>query len=78
MQARAELSLYPLAEDYIPKIKDLIDRLNQYAELQVVTNPMATQITGDYDLVMTVLKDELKDSFSRHGKCVCVIKVLPL
>ncbi|MEM6640985.1 MAG: YkoF family thiamine/hydroxymethylpyrimidine-binding protein [Pseudomonadota bacterium] len=78
MQARAELSLYPLTEDYIPRIKALIDRLNTYDDLSVVTNAMSTQVTGDYDRVMGVVTKELKASFGDSAKAVCVMKLLPL
>ncbi|MEM9173030.1 MAG: YkoF family thiamine/hydroxymethylpyrimidine-binding protein [Pseudomonadota bacterium] len=77
MQARVELSLYPLADDYISIIKAFIERLNSHAGIDVVTNPMSTQVTGDYDEVMALITDELRISFD-HSKAVCVMKVLPL
>ena len=51
MRLTAELSLYPLQEDYIPVIKGFIDRLNTETGLTVVTNAMSTQVNGDYDRV---------------------------
>lgn len=78
MQTRADISLYPLADEYIPPIDDVIERLRAHAALTVETNRMSTQISGDYDAVMAALNREVRESFARHGKCVFVIKLLPL
>ncbi len=78
MQARADISLYPLADDYIPPIRDVIARLNAHDGLTVVTNDMSTQVTGDYDVLMGVLQQEMRTSFEREGKCIFIVKFLPL
>jgi uncharacterized protein YqgV (UPF0045/DUF77 family) len=78
MQARADISLYPLADDFIPPIRDVIERLRARDGLDVVTNPVSTQVSGDYDAVMDALRDEVAESFRRHGKAVFVIKLLHL
>jgi uncharacterized protein YqgV (UPF0045/DUF77 family) len=49
MRAAIEISMYPLTEGYIPRIQAFIDRLNAYAELQVKTNTMGTQLWGPLD-----------------------------
>lgn len=76
MKLSVEISKYPLHQDYIPFIKDFIDRLNQYPELTVITNTLSTQIFGDYDLVMQVLNNEIKASYQQFGKAVFVCKFL--
>ena len=76
MRVSADISLYPLQEDLIPPIRDVIDRLKQDPELDVVTNPMSTQIRGDYDRVMGLLQTELKTTFEALPKAVFVIKIL--
>ncbi|MEM7611664.1 MAG: hypothetical protein AAF270_08310 [Pseudomonadota bacterium] len=78
MLARADISLYPLADDFIPPIDDVIERLNAHAAIDVVTNPMSTQVTGEYDVLMAALTEEIRVSFERHGKCVFVFKLLAL
>lgn len=78
MKARADISLYPLADDFIPPIKDVIERLRARDGLVVVTNPVSTQVTGDYHAVMDALRDEVAESFRRHGKAVFVVKLLHL
>ena len=57
MQVAVDISLYPLDADFIPPIKDVIARLNTHADISVVTNPMATQISHHHPpslLVMTL------------------------
>jgi uncharacterized protein YqgV (UPF0045/DUF77 family) len=76
MQVAVDISLYPLEKDIIPPILDVIDRLRSSPGLDVVTNPMSTQIRGDYDDVMTMLTRELKTTFEELPKAVFVIKIL--
>ena len=77
MQLTADLSLYPLNEQYIPVIKAFIRRLDEYESLTVVPNAMSTQVTGPYDVVLGAIGDELKRSAEEHGKQVLVCKLIP-
>lgn len=76
MRVAVDLSLYPLDRDFIPPIKDVIARLNARDGIEIVTNPMATQIRGDYDTVMRVLTEEIGTTFERVPKAVFTIKIL--
>ncbi len=76
MQIAVDISLYPLADDFIPPIDDVIERLNSHESLQVITNPMSTQIRGDYDEVMAALNREIKTTFESSPKAVFAIKIL--
>ncbi|HEY5758119.1 MAG TPA: YkoF family thiamine/hydroxymethylpyrimidine-binding protein [Steroidobacter sp.] len=76
MHTAIEISLYPLDADYIPPIKDFIDRLNKYPELQVTTNAMSTQIAGEHARLFEILGKETATSFAEHGRKVFVMKVL--
>ena len=76
MEIGVEISLYPLNADYIPPIQSFIDRLNTHAGLRVITNSMSTQIFGDYDLLMSMLTRELRQTFTENDKAVFVMKVL--
>jgi uncharacterized protein YqgV (UPF0045/DUF77 family) len=76
MKIAVDISLYPLDADFIPPIDDVIERLNSHSELQVVTNPMSTQVRGDYDVVMSAIQQEVKTSFERVPKAVFAIKIL--
>jgi uncharacterized protein YqgV (UPF0045/DUF77 family) len=76
MHTAVEISLYPLDADYIPPIKDFIDRLNTYPELNVTTNAMSTQISGEHQRLFEILAKETAASFAQHGRKVFVMKVL--
>ncbi len=76
MDIAIELSLYPLDADYIPPIKDFIERLNGDPRLKVVTNSMSTQVSGEYAHVFETLTRELRATFERERKAVFVMKVL--
>ena len=76
MQVAVDISLYPLDTDVIPPILDVIERLKGHAHLDIVSNPMSTQIRGDYDDVMSALHREVKATFENLPKAVFVIKIL--
>ena len=76
MQVAVDISLYPFQEDLIPPILDVIERLKCDPELDVVTNPMSTQIRGDYDKVMALLQTEIRTTFEQLPKAIFVMKIL--
>jgi len=76
MRTTIEISLYPLDSNYIPPIKAFIERLNTYLELQVVTNAMSTQISGEHRRVFEILAIESATTFATAGRKVFVMKVL--
>jgi uncharacterized protein YqgV (UPF0045/DUF77 family) len=76
MRTAVEISLYPLDSDYVPPIKDFIERLGRREGLQVVTNAMSTQLAGDHDRVFDALRDEARRTFEQGGRAVFVMKVL--
>ena len=76
MKVAVDISLYPLDADFIPPIKDVIERLNGYPELEVATNPMSTQIRGEYADVMAALTNEIGATFEQVPKAVFAIRIL--
>lgn len=76
MRVAVDITLYPLQTDLIPPILDVIERLKTDPDLDVVTNPMSTQIRGEYDRVMALLQQEMKTTFEALPKAVFVIKIL--
>jgi len=76
MELSVEISKYPLSEDYIPAIKDFIERLQATEGLSVLGNTMSTQVFGDYDLVMDTLKEEMRRSYEQFGKAIFVCKFI--
>jgi len=76
MRVAVDISLYPLNENFIPPIDDVIARLNTYASIDVETNTMSTQLRGDYDEVMHALQKEIGTTFENEPKAVFAIKIL--
>ena len=76
MKASVDISLYPLADDYIPAIQEFIDRVQTYPEVAVVRNDLSTQIYGDYDVVTDILKAEIRLSWEKYGESIFVVKYL--
>ena len=76
MPFSAELSLYPLANNYLEVIQAFIDRLNEYPDLTVLTNTMSTQVFGDLEVVMGALTKELNWLSDRVPSQVLVCKFI--
>ena len=76
MNIAVDISLYPLDNNFIPPIKDFIKRLQENESIEVVTNPMSTQVRGEYEIVMRIIQKEIKKTFFESSKAVFAIKVL--
>ena len=76
MQVAVDISLYPLDENFIPPIKDVIERLEKHAGVAVERNRMSTQLRGEFDIVMSALTEEIGTTFDRVPKAVFAIKIL--
>ena len=50
--------------------------MQKYSGVSVVRNDLSTQLYGDYDQVMDLLKVELRLSWEKYGKSIFVIKFL--
>lgn len=77
MQLTAELSLYPLSENYIEIVLAFIDTLEQSGELTIRRNAMSTQISGDASKVMQVIQTALTKSYEDFGRQVLTAKFIP-
>ena len=76
MDIAVELSLYPLQQEPVPRIKDFIDRLNTAEGIRVITNSLSTQVVGPFDLLFAALAREIKTTFGELHKSVVVLKVI--
>ncbi len=77
MMMTIEISMYPLADNYIPPIDAFIERLNRFESLQVTTTPTSTMILGEYSECMNALSTAMAASHAEHGKAVFVTKFIP-
>ena len=76
MDVSVEVSMYPLKDEYIPAIQSFIDRVNTYPELHVLTNTMSTQLFGEFDFLMEVMRDEMRRSYETFGRAIFVCKFI--
>ncbi|NCP66268.1 MAG: hypothetical protein GW763_13630 [Paraglaciecola sp.] len=76
MQLVVEISLYPLDRDYIPPIKDFIDRLHRFSQLKVKTSATSTLVSGEYLSTMQILAEEMQKTHEQIGQAVFVCKFL--
>jgi uncharacterized protein YqgV (UPF0045/DUF77 family) len=76
MRITAEMSLYPLRTDPIPRILQFIDAVQGSDRVEIAVNQMSTQIRGELKDVMQVIADALEVSFAAGGPQVLVTKFL--
>jgi uncharacterized protein YqgV (UPF0045/DUF77 family) len=76
MEASVDISLYPLADEHIPAINEFIERVQQYPAIAVVRNDFSTQLLGDYEQIMELLKIEIRLSWEQYEKSILVVKFL--
>ena len=66
--------MYPLKEQYEGPILAFIEKVKAHENLKVEVNVMSTQVFGDYDEIMDMLKTELKAVFEQH-RSLFVLKI---
>tara|TARA_Y100000746_G_C15394319_1_gene403635 strand:+ start:850 stop:1083 length:234 start_codon:yes stop_codon:yes gene_type:complete len=65
----------PLNDNYKDVIKDFILSIRN-SELKVLENPLSTQIYGDYDKLIDLLKVKIKDVFSNNEGIMVNLKIV--
>lgn len=76
MRITAEISLYPLQADYLPKIESFIGYVRDAEGLEVVVNQMSTQLSGELGDVLAAVRRALERSFRNGAPEVLVAKFL--
>ena len=75
MYLSAQISYYPLTDDYKAPVKDIVKRL-ELSGLEVHANRMSTQIFGEFEDVMSAFSEIMKWSFETYGKAVFVVNFM--
>ena len=75
MNISVDLTFSPLQDNYETHIIAFINRLRA-SGLTVLENPLATQVYGEYDVVMKLLTEEMKRSFHEIGIGLFTIKIV--
>ena len=76
MNITAEISLYPLTENFSSAIKDYINDLKEVKGLEVRTQSLSTEVFGEFDLVMGPIKETTKKYFEADPSTILVAKFL--
>ena len=76
MQVSIDISLYPLNKKFIPLIDDFISDLKKYDNIEVRTNSMSTQLFGEFDDLMSILKIEIEKTFKKEINSVLNLKIV--
>ena len=75
MNISAELTLLPLKNEFIPEIKKFIKSLPK-TKLKVIENPLSTHVYGDYDIIIDLLKTEVKKVFTENESIMIFLKLV--
>ena len=71
-----EVSLYPLKKEFIQLIDDFINSLEKYDTIEIRTNVMSTQLFGEFDDLMRILKVEVEKIFKKEINSVFNLKII--
>lgn len=74
MIATVEISMYALEDAYEQKVIDFIQRVKQNQNIRVEVNGLSTQLFGEYDELMDLLKNEIRTVFE-NAKAVFLLKL---
>ncbi|GGG36964.1 hypothetical protein GCM10011414_02930 [Croceivirga lutea] len=75
MNISVELTLTPLQDDFEPAIINFIRKLRA-SGLTIIENPLSTQVYGDYDAVMELLQNEIKEAFEFIDRGLLYMKIV--
>ena len=76
MQIYIEVSLYPLSENFISPIHNFICCLKKYDSIEVRTNNMSTQLFGEFDDIIKILKVEMEKTFKNKSNSAFNLKIV--
>ena len=76
MQISIEISLYPLNKNFISSIDNFISRLKMYDSIEARTNSMSTQLFGEFDDLIKLLKVEMEKTFKNQTNLAFNLKVV--
>lgn len=76
MKMVADMSLYPLKNSPVPDIIEFIKDLQQCSGIEIVTNQLTTQISGDFDAVTSAINHCMRKTMQAPNTVVLVVKYL--
>lgn len=76
MNITADISLYPLADDFVPAITAFILALRAEPGLEIVTNQLSTQVRGSFAAVTGGLNRCMQESMASGQPLIFVLKIV--
>tara|TARA_B100001939_G_scaffold345244_1_gene361369 strand:- start:2437 stop:2757 length:321 start_codon:yes stop_codon:yes gene_type:complete len=76
LQVTIDISMYPTKEDFIPPIKDFIEKINTYPDLKIITSPTSTIVQGKFNYAMQSIQ-ECMLACHKEFRNIYVMKVIP-
>ncbi|GMW08160.1 MAG: YkoF family thiamine/hydroxymethylpyrimidine-binding protein [Gammaproteobacteria bacterium] len=76
MRITAEISLYPLADDFVGDIREFIRQLRREPGLEIISNQLSTQLRGEYAAVTGAIGRCMAESMRQGGPMVFVVKYI--
>lgn len=74
----ADISMYPLHEDYGTPIIRFVRDLRAHPGIEVITNALSSQVRGEFDAVTGALNACMRDHMRRDSEVVFVTRYLNL
>lgn len=75
MKISVELTFTPLTDGYEVPIINFIKKLRA-SGLTIRENPLSTQVYGDYDTVMEILRNEVREAFEGIDSGLFYMKIV--
>ena len=76
MQISIEVSLDPLSQNFISPIDNFISCLKKYDSIEERTNNISTQLFGDLDDLIKILKVEMEKTFKNETNSAFNLKIV--
>ena len=76
MQISIEISLYPLNKNFISQVDNFISCLKKHDGIEIRTNNISTQLFGEFDDLIKILKFEMEKMFKNETNSVFSLKIV--
>ena len=76
MKIVADMSLYPLKDGPIPDIIEFIKEMQVQGGIEIVTNQLGTQLSGEFEAVTGAINHCMRKAMEAPNTMVLVVKYL--
>lgn len=72
IQISLEISYYSLTDDYKTPVKEFLEVLGKNPKISLETETMSTSLAGEYDEVMEILTDSMRELMEKYPSVFCI------